>query len=178
MLTAELLLAFNEQTCISLASDILFPFGSDSDLREEIADELRARKEFNENLVLLAEHTNQQIKVPDQYTVSDIATAAQGAEIIRTREGRLTINELSAEVDVPSEIPHLPDRLVEGDPVARQPISLPVFDQELLLGVAEFPQPKMKIVDVIPHGTDPNSPARVVLQVDGDPQVDFRLVDE
>ncbi len=181
---AALLLAFDEQTHITLASEDLFPENGEISgppggrgLSDEMTARLRQLREFYEDLVLLEEHTGQRIELPDEFYWRDIAAAEKAAEIVREGGGTVTVGQMTVEVKSPSEIPGLPDRLAEENTIVRQSLSITVFGQELHLGFTENPVPKMKIVEVVPHGTDVSSPARIVLEVDGDPQVDFRLVD-
>jgi hypothetical protein len=185
--TLTTLLAFNSHTNLSLGSDHLFPAareisgsfagqGGNDALTPEQLEELEHRKRLFENLVLIQRETGQQITIPDEYTWEDVAAAETAADILRKRTGTITIGELTAEIENPTEIPGLPDKLVGGE--ARRPVSLEVFGQEIELGDAVYPIPKMKITEVAHHGIDANSPARVVLEVDGDPQAEFRLADD
>lgn len=179
---AALLLAFDEQTHISLASDDLFPekgkiagpFGERS-LSDEKRRQLEQFKQFYEDLVLLEEHTGQEISIPEEFFWQDVAAAEKAAEIVRNEGGSVTVGQMTTEVEDPSEIPSLPERLAEGDAIVQHSLSMTVFGQALHLGTAEHPIPKMKIVEVSPYGDGPQSPARVVLEVDGDPEVSFRL---
>ena len=185
--TVSTLLAFNSHTSLSLDSKRLFPSkgeisgsfagqeGNDGLTQEQLED-LENRKRLFENLVLLQQETGQPITIPDEYSWEDVAAAETGADILRTRTGTATVGELTANIENPAEIPGLPDRLEGGE--VRRPVSLEIFGQEFELGEAVYPIPKMKITEVVHQGTDANSPARVVLEVDGDPKVEFRLADD
>ncbi len=185
--TATTLLAFNSHTNLSLDSDRLFPAsgeisgsftgqeGNDA-LTSEQLEELEHRKRLFENLVLIQQKTGQEITIPDEYSWEDVAAAETAAEILRKRTGTVTVGELTAEIENPAEIPGLPDKLLDGE--VRRPLAMEIFGQEIELGEAVYPIPKMKITEVAHHGTQADSPARVVLEVDGDPQVEFSLADD
>jgi hypothetical protein len=52
-----------------------------------------------------------------------------------------------------------------------------VFGKQVNLGVGAYELPPLKAVQIAHHGNDPDAPARVVLEADGDPDMVFRLVD-
>lgn len=183
---AALLLAFDQQTHVVLASDDLFPesgelggpFGGGGSLPEDKREWLQRLREFFDNLVVLEEHTGQGIQLPDEFPRQDILGAQKAAEIVRNGGGAFTAGQMVLDVRDPGEVADLPECLARPDAVVGQDLSVTIFDQELHLGKTEHRPPKMKIVEVSPLGADANSPARVVLDVDdeSDPEVEFRLV--
>jgi hypothetical protein len=56
-------------------------------------------------------------------------------------------------------------------------VSYEVFGRQVDLGLGRYELPELKIVDVIPQGSRPDSPARVVLEAADDDQITFRLID-
>jgi hypothetical protein len=182
---AALLLDFDQQTHVVLASEDLFPgsgelggpFGSGS-LSDDKREWLQRLREFFDNLVVLEEHTGQAIQLPDDFPRQDILGAERAAEIVRNGGGTLTAGRMVLDVQDPAEVADLPERLARPDTVVGQDLSVTIFGQELHLGRAELRPPKMKIVEVSPLGTDANSPARVALDVDdeAEAEVEFWLV--
>jgi hypothetical protein len=183
---AALLLAFDQQTHVVLASEDLFPesgelggeFGGGGSLSEGKREWLQRLREFFDNLVVLEEHTGQAIQLPDDFPRQDILGAERAAEIVRNGGGTLTVGRMVLDVQDPAEVADLPERLARPDTVVGQGLSVTIFGQDLHLGRAELRPPKMKIVEVSPLGIDANSPARVALDVDdeADPEVEFWLV--
>jgi hypothetical protein len=77
-------------------------------------------------------------------------------------------------VESPTEIPGLPERL-RGQGPYRRMVTYNVFGQDLVLGLGEYEIPPLRIVAIIPYGDSPTAPARVVLEADGDSEMEFRL---
>lgn len=183
---AALLLAFDQQTHVVLASEDLFPksgelggpFGGGGSLPDDKREWLQRLREFFDNLVVLEEHTGQAIQLPDEFPRQDILGAQKAAEIVRNGGGTFTAGRMVLDVLDPEEVADLPERLARPDAVIGQDLSVTIFGQELHLGRTEHRPSKMKIVEVSPLGTDAKSPARVVLGVDdeADPEVEFWLV--
>ena len=181
---AALLLAFDEQTHVVLASEDLFPESGElggpfgGGLSDNDRGRLRQLREFFANLVVLEEHSGKPIQIPEKFDPQEILVAQKAAEIVRDGGGTFTAGRLEVDVLDPDDVADLPERLARPDAVISQELSVTIFGQVLHLGKTEHRPPKMKIVDVSPLGEDAKSPAHVVLDVDGedDPEIDFRLV--
>jgi hypothetical protein len=181
--TARTLWAFQNQKRIALGSGTLFPSGEISgnfgsnDMDDGQVAELRARFELYRDVVYLEERLERSFTLPDRFTHEEVLAVQAAAEILRTGEGRTSLQQVSGEVENPMEIPFLPQQFAEADPV-RKEITASIFGQEVSLGMGEFDLPQMKIVEVVPHGKTADAPARVVLEAKDDPLVVYRLVDK
>lgn len=180
---ADVLLAFNAQTEVSLSTDVLFPesggisgvFAGDG-LNEEELQAVHVRSLVAELVLWLEEETGQEFRIPDTCSGEEIAELEQAVHVLKTGVGRTSFQRVEGEIQDPSEIPSLAERVVEQMSPAQKPMTGKIFGQELYLGIGEFDLPKLKVVEIVPHGTAARSPARVVLEADGDPSIEFRLI--
>lgn len=179
---AELLHAFYSHERVTLRSRTLFPEAGELTGRYE---ELRQNTElermewmrlFYADLALIQERVGMALPIPDQMTEDDVNAVGTAAAVLRTGEGTGTFEQAEGFVQNPAEIPRLPDEFSKRGSIRRM-VSYPIFGREVELGEADYELPALKVVDVIPYGQTPTSPARVVLAAEGDGQMRFRLVD-
>jgi hypothetical protein len=179
---AELLWAFHSHKHVALRSNTLFPSsgelaGEFDDLRQNTdLERMEWMRRFYADLAFLEEQLGIELPQPQQMTADDINAVGTAAQVLRTGEGTGTFGQASGMVDNPLEIPRIPDDLMRRSPW-RHRVSYPIFGREVELGIGEYELPGLKIVEVIPWGQLPTSPARVVLEAEGDGQMRFRLVD-
>jgi len=179
---AERLIAVLEHTHLTLTGD-LFASGSISgrfsdagdQASQEMIDALRARLEVYRDLVVIEDHIGERIEIPPEIEVTDLNAVATAASIIRTGRGTATFHQTEGIAEDPSEIPDLPARFAEYGSVTRH-VTYEIFGNEISLGDGEYELPPLKIVAVIARSDSPTAPARVVLEADGDDQIEFRLL--
>ena len=179
---AELLYGFHTHERITLRSRTFFPeagelSGRYDDLRQNAElERMEWMRRFYADLAFIEERLGVQLPQPDQMTVDDINAVGTAAEVLRTGEGSATFGQAERFVQNPSEIPRQPEELRKQGAVRRM-VSYPIFGEEVELGLADYELPPVKVVNVVPYGTTPDAPARVVLEAEGDGQMRFRLVD-
>ena len=180
---ANILMAFNSQTEVSLIAAVLFPASggisgefAGKGLTDEELEMVRARLAVAESVLWLEEKTGQELQIPDTCSGEEIAELEQVVQVLKTGVGRTTFQRVEGRIEDPSEIPSLPERVIEEMSPARKPVTAEIFGQTIDLGIGEFDLPALKVVEVVPHGTTARAPARVVLEADGDASIEFRLV--
>src|SRR4051794_17323772 len=125
------------------------------------------RRNSYADLAFIQEQLGIELTQPQQMTMDDIHAVGTAAEVLRTGEGTATFGQAERLVQKPSEIPRQPDELREQGSVRRM-VSYPIFGHEVKLGLADYELPPVKVVNVVPYGTTPDAPARVVLEAEGD----------
>lgn len=179
---AELLYALYSHMQLTLRSTAFFPeagelTGRYEDLRENPdLERMEWMRRFYADLAFLEERLGIDLPQPQQTTVDDIYAVGTAAEVLRTGEGTATFNEAQGFVQNPAEIPALPERF-QREGTRRRMVSYRIFGREVELGEAEYELPPLKVVNIVPYGTAPDAPARVVLEAVGEGQMRFRLVD-
>ena len=180
---AEMLLAFDSHERMTIRSDVLFPqagelggrFSGDG-LAPQMRESVEARLALNREIVEIEKRSGRQLAIPEDLGVDDLATVSLIAEVIRSGAGLAKIESLEGEVNNPAEIPSVPDRL-RAEGTVRRPVDFELFGQRIEIGAGDYEIPKLKIVEVVAHGTEPTAPARVVLEPEEDGLVPFTLVD-
>ncbi|HEV3070083.1 MAG TPA: restriction endonuclease [Solirubrobacteraceae bacterium] len=178
---ARLLNTFYSHRDLVLRSESLFPsgeahgpFSQDHGISEERLAQLRMLGEFFDAFVFVTERLGVELPIPDAVTAEDTDIFLTAANILRTGKGTATFTQISGMVESPTEIPGLPERL-RGQGPYRRMVTYNVFGQDLVLGLGEYEIPPLRIVAIIPYGDSPTAPARVVLEADGDSEMEFRL---
>lgn len=179
---AELMYAVLTHTNFTLRSRVFFPesgalTGTASALRDhpQLA-ELQWRRDFYADVALLERALGVELPIPAELTALNIDEVSSAAAVLRTGEGTATFEKTEGFVRSPSEIPGLPDAFAAQKTIRRM-VTYDVLGQPVNLGLADYEVPRLKVVDVIPHGQTADSPARVVLEAASDTQMRFRLVD-
>jgi hypothetical protein len=177
---AALVHAFCTHEEFSFRSDLLFPNGigglSEERPPRDQCEEMEWRYRLYSDVALLEEQLGIDLSFPDEVEVDDLNAIGTAADVLRAGEGSATFEQAEGMVQNPADIPKLPDdfrRLA----VRRRMVTYPIFGREVEVGLADYELPPLKVVDIIPYGQTPNSPARVVLAPEGDGQMRFRLVD-
>jgi hypothetical protein len=143
---------------------------------EAMARGLAFARELWESLALIEERLGTRFELPrERLSDDELAAVLTVGRVLRTGEGTATFGEVQGVVEAP-EIARVADRLHAGK--VRQPVQYTVLGREIDLGIGEYDVPALTVVEVAPHGTKPDSPARVRLRPAGDDQTRFRLVDE
>ena len=179
--TAEILLAFTTHEQLTIRSDELLPASGAvsgrfrGDHSEELVQELRWRAEFYSDVAFIEQRVGISLPVPERFEPQDLAAIATVAEVLRTGEGTGSVSQASGMVEDPLEIPRLPDDFAKQKTMRRM-VSYSIFGQEVELGLADYEIPRLKVIDIIPHGHLPTSPARVVLGPEDADEAPFRLV--
>lgn len=176
--TARLIRAWCKHERVTFRSTELYEEGiggRSTDLPIDICDEMEWRTQFYADLVFLEEQLGVELPLPAEMTGEDVNTVGTMANILRTGEGTATFQNASGHVTSPHDIPGLPDQFRKLASM-RKTVSYPLFGKEVELGEADYELPELKVVDIIPYGQSPTSPARVVLGADDDDQIRFRLV--
>lgn len=179
---AELLYGFYSHTQVTLRSSTFFPEAGELSGRfEELhqnteLERMEWMRRFYADLAFLEERLDIQLPQPQQMTAVDINAVGTAAQVFRTGEGTATFGQAERFVDNPNDIPRQPEELRKQGPLRRM-VSYPIFGQEVELGWADYDVPPLKVVNIVPYGTTPTAPARVVLEAEGDGQMRFRLVD-
>jgi hypothetical protein len=180
--TAELLYGFYSHTQVTLRSSAFFPesgelAGRHDELRENTdLKHMEWMRRFYANLAFVEERLGIRLSQSQPVTAEGVAAVGTAAQVLRTGEGTATFRQVERFVQSPAEIPRLPEE-IRGQGLVRQMASYPIFGQEVELGMADYELPPLKVVNIVPYGTTPDSPARVVLEAEGDDQMRFRLVD-
>jgi hypothetical protein len=176
---AALLYAFYAQRNVVLRNDTFWPdtgnlSGKFGDLghNEQLA-EMAWLRHFFADAAFIERRFGVELPLPPQLSSEQIDQVGTVANILRTGEGTATFTKAEGTVTDPHAIPGLPDRLR----TERRDVIYEVLGKQVNLGPADYELPRLKIVDIVPHGTGANAPARVVLEADGSPEMVFRLVD-
>jgi hypothetical protein len=182
--SAELVCALLQHERLALRSEELFPGTGQLVGQFSAADEdgdtfmqMDVRRRFYGDVAFIERELGVELPIPNSFERVDLDSAATMADVLRTRQGTATFDQASGVVDDPLEIPDLPRRFEHEGPVRRM-VTYSLFGQELELGLADYEIPPLKVVDVIPHGQEPSSPARVVLEPEDSNQMTFRLMNE
>jgi len=179
---ADLLHAFATHERLTMRSGAFFPEAGELVGRYE---ELRQNSElermewmrfFYRDLAFLEGQLDISLPQPQQMTADDINAVGTAAEVLRTGEGTATFGQAEGMVQNPNEIPRLPEEFRKHG-ATRRMVTYPIFGQEVELGLADYELPTLKVVNIVPYGTTPSAPARVVLEAEGDAQMRFHLVD-
>jgi hypothetical protein len=172
--------AFCTHEEFSFRSDLLFPDGiggrSEERPPNDICEEIEWRFHLYSDCALLEERLGIDLSFPEEVQVDDLNAIGTAADVLRTGEGTATFEQAEGMVQNPAEIPGLPD-VFRKQASTRRMVTYPIFGREIEIGLADYELPPVKVVDIIPWGQRPDSPARVVLAADGDEQMRFRLVD-
>ncbi len=179
---AVLMIAFMTHTELTLSSTDLFPGSgrlsgkfSEGQQDKGLLENLQARSSFYSDLAEIEEATGQSLDIPDEFTREDVAIAEVAADILREGGGTATFNRTEGIVENPYNIPALPDQFRSQGSVDRM-VSYEIFGKQVDLGFGRYELPELKIVEVVPQGTRPDAPARVVLEAADDDQIRFRLL--
>jgi hypothetical protein len=177
---AELLHALHGHERITLRNAELFPSGGLTDRFEQARDDkmlaqMTWRKDFYADIAFIEDQLRIELPIPDVLELEDLNAVGTVAQVLRTGEGTATFHEAEGFVENPADIPRVPEELRKQGPI-RQPVTYPVFGQEISLGEAEYEMPPLRVVNIIPYGQTPNAPARVVVAPENDDQIAFRLV--
>ena len=176
---AALMHAWCTHEHVRFRSKELFPNGIEgkSDVPEfaDAAEEMEWRREFYADVAFLEDRLGVELPLPEETTSEDLAAVRTAAMVLRSGEGTGTFEEATAFVQNPLEIPGIPDQFAKAGTVRRM-VSYPVFGRELQLGLADYEIPPVRVVDIIPYGQTPTSPARVVIGPNDSNQMTFRLV--
>jgi hypothetical protein len=176
---ARLVHAFFNQKRSVLRAEGLFPNGelngdvpvtSDSDRRA-----VAFRLEVYEDLALIEERTGIDFTLPPTFGEEDLAAIKTVVNIIRSGEGTATFHEADGIVEA-KEIPFLAEQCA-AERVTHRPVTYEVLGEIVDLGLGEYELPPLRVIEVKPLGTKPDSPAHVKVGPDGDDQMRFRLVD-
>jgi hypothetical protein len=179
---AELLYGFRTHEQVTLRSGSFFPgagelSGRYEQLRQNAElERMEWLRHFYADLAFIEERLGIELPQPDQMTVDDINAVGTAAEVLRSGEGTATFQQAEGIVQNPNEIPRLPEEF-RSRGATRRMVSYPIFGREVELGLADYELPPLKVVNIVPYGTTPDAPARVVLEADGDGLMRFRLVD-
>jgi hypothetical protein len=141
----------------------------------EVREEMEARVEFYSDVVFIENQLDVELPIPQEMDHQDVAAVATVAEILRTGTGTATFQNINVHEVNPSLIPRLIDDIAKQSP-ARRVVSYEIFGRQTILGEGDYELPQLKIIDIIPHGTGPTAPARVVIGADGTDQISFTLV--
>jgi hypothetical protein len=176
---AALLHAWCTHEHVRFHSATLFPKGIEGDGHvteaPEAAEETQWRKEFYAGVVFLEDRLGVELPLPEEVTSEDLAAVGTASAALRSGEGTATFTEASGFVDNPLDIPRIPDEFDKMGTVRRM-VTYTVFGRVLDLGLAEYEIPPVRVVNIIPYGQTPTSPARVVIGPDDSDQVTFRFV--
>jgi hypothetical protein len=176
---AALMHAWCTHEHVRFHSTTVFPNGIEGDSHvpetPEAVEEMGWRKEFYADVAYLEDQLGVELPLPEETTREDLAAVRTAAMVLRSGEGTGTFEEATAFVQNPLEIPGIPDQFAKAGTVRRM-VSYPVFGRELQLGFADYEIPPVRIVNIIPYGQTPTSPARVVIGPDSSDQMTFRLV--
>ena len=179
---AELLYAFWSHTRITMRSNSFFPeagelAGEFESLRENIElERMGWMRDFYADLAFLEEQLGIELPQPDNTRVEDIQAVGTAATVLRTGEGTATFGQGEGMVQNPLDIPRVPEEFRKQQSVERM-VTYTIFGREVQLGMAKYELPSLKVVNIIPYGQSPTSPARVVLEAEGDGQMRFKLLD-
>jgi hypothetical protein len=143
--------------------------------RRELA-QMEWRRRFYANLALLEERLRTALPEPEEVTVEDISAVGTAAEVLRTGEGSYIFHQAEFVVQDASSIRELLERR-DKPAVMRQMVTYTVFGKKLELGMAEYELPILKVIEVVPQGQAPDSPAKVVVEAAGNAKMRFRMVD-
>lgn len=177
---ARLIHAWCRHERLTFRSDELYPDGisgrSEEVRQNERCAEMEWRARFYGDVVFLEEQLARALPMPDEMTVEAMDAVGTAAAVLRTGEGTATFTRAEGFVQNPREIPRLPEEFRKQGATQRM-VTYPIFGEEIELGLADYELPPLKVVDIVPHGSTPDAPARVVLEAEGDGQMRFRLVD-
>jgi hypothetical protein len=172
--------AFCTHQEFSFRSDLLFPNGiggrSEDRPSSDLCEEMEWRYRLYSDVALLEERLGIDLSFPEEVEVDDLNAIGTAANVLRTGEGSYSFEKAEGIVQNPADIPKLPEAFREQASTQRM-VTYPIFGREVELGLADYELPPLKVVDVIPHGQTPTSPARVVLAAEGSDQGTFRLMD-
>lgn len=179
---AELLAAMYGAADIVLRSDVLFPTGGEIrgplDLGRERDEEklldFEIMRDAFSAIVYIRERLGIDLTPPEAFSPVDLDALLTIQDVLKTGEGTADFKKMTGMVDGPSEIAWVAERASGTN--QRRPVTYDVFGQVVTLGMGEYTLPRLKVVDVIPYGQAANSPARVVMQADGDSTMVFRLL--
>jgi len=177
---AELLDALYRHSEVTLRSEVLFPSGEVTEAlgQEHVTDEeklteLRVLRDLFGSLAYINDYLGIELAPPLKVSPEDMNVLLTIVKILETREGTAEFNQMTGMVDKPQEIAWLAERA--SGSLERRLVTYEVFGREVTLGMGVYELPRLKVVDIIPYGQAPDSPARVVLAADGDPTIPFRL---
>jgi hypothetical protein len=175
---AELLHAFYTHDRLVMRNDHLLPGGESTQsmdrdgLSDEKLQELTALGEFFEGLATVNEQLGLSLTAPPTITDADFGVLREVVSALVTGSGRQRFEQTSGMVSA-TDIATIAERL-SGQTIS-QPVVFELLGQQVTIGVGEYDLPQLRVVGVFPHGDLPTSPARVVLEADGDPEMVFRL---
>jgi hypothetical protein len=142
---------------------------------EEKRQHIAARLAFYEDLEFIEQRCGVDFDIPSPIDEEDMAAIATVVGILRTGRGTATFHGGDGTVKA-NEVPRAAERF-ETARFHRRPVEYSIFGQEVNLGLGEYKLPRVKVVEVIPHGATPGAPARVKVVADGSDQMPFRLFD-
>jgi hypothetical protein len=176
---AELLLAFYREKEATLKSDLLFPSGElTAPLRErseeEKVRELEILNSLFGSLVFIESRLGITLVPPPGVSPEDVDALLTIRRVLETGEGTATFQGMTGMVDNPQQIAWIAEQA--SGTIQQRPVVYEVFGQAVTLGNGAYELPRLKVVEVIPYGTTPDAPARVVLGADDDPTMTFRLL--
>jgi hypothetical protein len=176
---AELLVLWAEQEKISLRSAQVYRGGiggsAQRQVSDDVVDEIKGRLELYRDLSFIEDLVNVDLPMPLEVSVQDVAMIATAAKVLRTGTGDATFNNITVDEVQPAYIPRLIETFNSGRP-ARRDVTYEIFGKTISLGLGDYTLPKLKIVSIIPHGTRPTDPARVVIGADDSDQMTFTLL--
>lgn len=129
-------------------------------LSEEEAKRARFFGQLAEDVVTIEERVGQEIPIPDQLTQENVAEVANAAQMIRSGEGRGTVNSIEFTFTPHALAQHL-ELLETGKYQVVRPVPVTIFGRELTIGEADMQLPPMKVAYTQPTADHPRAPLRV-----------------
>lgn len=146
-------------------------FGAELDADERA--ELEGLNDLCTELAFIERELDVELPLLAGVTERDEHVIGTVSDILRSGEGNANFERVD-KVVAAHDIPHvLDDARALG--VAVRDVKYELFGIELNLGPGEYELPQLKLVDVRPLGTQPDSNARVIIGAEGDGKMTFRL---